>query len=64
MTSQDGGKSYSTAGIKMVLKHQPEKCLLVYFLPTSMFTITSWVSVAYIITRIIISMFIIIRNIG
>ena len=36
------GKFYSTAGIKMVLKHQPEKCLLVYFLPTSMFTITSW----------------------
>ena len=38
------GKFYSTAGIKMVLKHQPEKCLLVYFLPTSMFTITSWFS--------------------
>ena len=38
------GKFYSTAGIKMVLKYKPEKCLLVYFLPTSMFTITSWFS--------------------
>jgi len=38
------GKFYSTAGIRLVLKHQPMKSLLVYFLPTSMFTITSWFS--------------------
>ena len=38
------GKFYSTAGVKMVLRQLPLKCLLVYFLPTSMFTITSWFS--------------------
>ena len=38
------GKFYSTAGVEMVLRQLPLKCLLVYFLPTSMFTITSWFS--------------------
>ena len=34
------GKFYSTAGVKMVLKQESLKCLLVFFLPTSMFIIT------------------------
>ena len=33
------GKFYSTAGVKMVLKQESLKCLLVFFFPTSMFII-------------------------
>ena len=38
------GKYFSVAGIRMTLVHKADKAILVYFLPTSMFTVTSWFS--------------------
>ena len=37
-------RNFSIVGLKLTLENRHSKYLWVYFLPTSMFTITSWVS--------------------
>ena len=48
------GKYYSTAGVKMVLKQESLKCLLVFFLPTSIIIINIILTITILIITIII----------
>ena len=40
----DDSRSFSVVGLKITLENRYSKYLYVYYLPTSMFTLTSWVS--------------------
>ena len=37
------GKNFSVVGLNLKLSNKPTKYMWVYYLPTSMFTATSWV---------------------